>query len=782
MNLDEKIMQRLLNTFKIEAKEHIQLISNELIKFETETDATLKAELIEKIYRSAHSLKGAAKAVGLNQIVDLCQNIENLFSGFKRSKLKENHQLFEVILKGVNVVSNFVEETDEKKRLHMDEEIENYTILMDEVFLKYMKDSQSDTNDEKKGAKQQTIEKTNKPKEELLKTHFKEKTESINRKGQKQSKSPIESKKIKITEQLRVSANKIENLLIKSEELLPNKQKILAHQSELASMSILFEIWRKKWGKSRLNYSRLIAESDSDENKIKIIEYLKSLLKFIEYNEEFVTDIEGIINRLEEAVLNNYNELNNKLFQLNSEVRSVLMLPFTALTEQFPVMVRDIASQLGKEIVLSISGDSLEIDKRVLDELKDPFVHLLRNALDHGLELPEERIKMNKPRIGKINLSIYSVEGNNVQIVIEDDGKGIDTEKLKSSALTNKIKTQKELNNLSQKEILNLIFESDLSTSKVITDLSGRGLGMAIFKEKIENLSGTYSVESKVNEGTKITLTLPLSVATVRGLCVKAGNFQFYIKTSELIAALRIQKDEIVVVENTSTIAYANHHIGLISLLDVLNIKSKSSNSHIIVVLCKYGSMELGIIVDEVVGEEEILIKSFNKQIKRLKYYEGASITADGTIIPILNVDTVFKSAAKGNVLSTSPTIKEKESLKNILVVDDSITSRVLIKDILENSGYKVKACVDGKEAWTELRQNHYDLVVTDVEMPRVNGFELTKMIKSSEKHSQTPVVLVTGLSKKEDMEKGIDSGANAYIVKSDFEQSNLIQTVERLI
>jgi len=683
-------------------------------------------------------------------------------------------------LKGVNVVSNFIQETDQDKRLLMDEEIENYTFLMDQVFLDNMKANNENLQSKLiTGSEETASQKIEKPDE------FKEqKSVTIEKKAEenKQISTPFENKKIKITEQLRVSADKIENLLIQSEELLPNKQTILAHHSELASMLLLFEIWRKKWVKNRLNYSKLLAETTADENDSKIIDRLKPLLNFVEYNEDFVTDIEGLINELEKSVLNNYNDLNNKLFKLNSEVRSVLMLPFTALTEQFPVMVRDIASQLGKEVIFSTFGDSLKIDKRVLDELKDPFIHILRNALDHGIETPDERIKLNKPVSGKITLSICSVEGNNVQIIIEDDGNGIDPEKLKASEIKNNIKTQKELENLSNAEVLNLIFESDLSTSKVITDLSGRGLGMAIFKEKIEKLSGSYSVESKLKEGTKITLTLPLSVATVRGLCIKVGNIPFYIKTSELIAAVRIHKDGIITVENTSTIAYENRHIGLVLLSDILNVKSKSHDSQIIVVLCKYGTKELGIIVDEVIEEEEILIKSFNKQIKKLKYYEAASITADGTVIPLLNVEAIFKSASKGNVLNTPLTIKDEETIKNILVVDDSITSRLLIKDILENSGYKVKACVDGKEAWTEFRQDHYHLVVSDVEMPRMNGFELTKLIKLSEKYSQIPVVLVTGLSKKEDMEKGIDAGADAYIVKSDFEQSNLLQTVERLI
>ncbi len=789
MNLNEKIRERLLNTFKNEAHEHIQLISNQLIKYENETDRNIKANLIEEIYRAAHSLKGAARAVGLSAIVELCQSIENVFSGFKKNELEEDHQLFDITLKGVKVISAYIDETDETNKLLMEDEIVKTTKLISDNYIIYLKQKEdvNEVQKEEEKCEEKGRELNEEVNTERIASEEKPETESDNKTIPEKTFERITESSIlnqnKIADRIKVSIEKIENLLGQAEELLPNKQALKAQKDELTAIELLFETWRKKSAKNNLLITKLSNMMQSEVFDQETTLLLQELLKYIDGLEEMVNDIERLVTDLETSMTNNYNDFDNKLYQLNESVRSVLMLPFSALSDQFPMMVRDIASQLGKKINFRVTGDNIDIDKRVLDELKDPLVHLLRNAIDHGIEKVEERIKKGKEKVGNIHLAINLVEGNKVQIKISDDGRGINPKKIIDSAIKKKIRTKEELAAMSENEILNLIFESELSTAEVITDLSGRGLGMAIVKEKVDKLFGSIDIDSNVDSGTIITLTLPLSVATMRGLLVKVGNYRYYIKTSKLVAAIRVKKDTLNTFENKLCVKYGDKYIGLIYLANILNIKSELIGSNYTIVLCKNGAEDLGLIVDEILGEEEILIKPFNKQIKKIKFYEAGTIVADGSVIPVLNLKDIFKEASGGfESVKFKTSEREDTEKKNILVVDDSITSRLLLKEILENSGYNVKTCVDGKEAWTEFRKEGYDLVVSDVEMPRMDGFELTKLIKSSDKYAHIPVVLVTGLSKQEHIEKGIDSGASAYIVKSDFEQSNLLQTVERLL
>lgn len=794
MSLSDKIKQRLLKTFKIEANEHIRFISNQLILYEKERNKDKKAKLIEEIFRSAHSLKGAARAVGQNEVVDLCQSIENLFSGLKKGELNETPHLFDAVLKGVRTVLAFVNEEDETKRLAMSDLITEYVDMIEEI----NHTNQKDNAEESSADWHEEVEKkiSEEAEEETETPNRKESGTAVDRESSaKKPQENLEPKSLEvpgvdnlvkpeISDQIRISIDKIEKILLKSEELLPNKQALEEHKNELASLLMLLETWRKKWRKKRALFARMFNFVTTEGSSSKHYADFSALLEFLEYNEEFFSDTENFIEELQKKVQQNYFDFSNKLYQLNEDIRSSLLLPFNTLTNQFPLMIRDISQQMGKEIIFSVEGDSIEIDKRVLEELKDPFVHLLRNSIDHGIETPDEREKMNKERAGNLSVKINSVEGNNVEIIIEDDGRGIDPEKIKNSALQKKIISEEELNKLTDEEILNLIFESDLSTAKVITDLSGRGLGLAIVKEKVIKLGGSIELGSRVNVGTVFKLTIPLTVSTVRGLLIRVGNHKFFIKISELVSVIRVKKEDLISVEKKLTFSYLGTQIGLVNLSDILSIKENPDRTYIPIAICKWENKLLGIAVSEILGEQEIFVKSFNTQIKKLKYYEAATISSGGSVIPILNVKDIFGAVSKGEY---SPSFRGEEitaetESKNILVVDDSITSRLLLKDILETSGYRVKTAVDGKEAWTELRTGEYDLVVSDVEMPRMNGFELTKAIKTSEKYSKIPVVLVTALSRREDMEKGIDVGADAYIVKSDFEQSNLLDTVRRLI
>jgi two-component system chemotaxis sensor kinase CheA len=414
------------------------------------------------------------------------------------------------------------------------------------------------------------------------------------------------------------------------------------------------------------------------------------------------------------------------------------------------------------------------------------FIHLLRNAIDHGIEKPEVRKRNGKPPRGMIQIVVSRVEGNKVDILLSDDGGGVDLPALKEASLKRGILSTEEADKLADQEMLPLVFQSGVSTSPIITDISGRGLGLAIVREKTEKLGGLVSIETHRNKRTTIRMAIPLTVATFRGVLVTAAERLFIIPTTDVERTVRIKQEEIRTVENRDTLSLEGIAIPLVKLSRVLELSERNDGSPLITILIlESQGKRIGFCVDEILTEQEILIKSMSHPLSRVRNIAAATILGSGKVVPVLNVSDLVKSAAISAVRPEKPPVTPTEGTaakQNILVVEDSITSRMLLKNILETSGYTVKTAVDGIDAISQLKTEKFDAVVSDVDMPRMNGFNLTEKIRGDKKLAELPVVLVTALGSREDRERGIDVGANAYIVKSSFDQSNLLETLRRLI
>jgi two-component system chemotaxis sensor kinase CheA len=470
------------------------------------------------------------------------------------------------------------------------------------------------------------------------------------------------------------------------------------------------------------------------------------------------------------------------------------MLPVSSLTEVFPGMVREIAREQGKEINFIINGAELEIDKRILDEIKDPLIHLIRNSIDHGIGKPHERILKNKLPGGTIILSFIAREGGMIEIILSDDGNGINKEDLLKSAIKSGFIGAETASEFDQNETLSLIYQSGISTSPIVTDISGRGVGMSIVLEKTEKLNGKISVETEANIGTTFHLQLPVNLATFRGILIKSGGSFYILPTVNVKQVLKVNPDEIKTVENHETIVIEGRIVSVSDLSMVLGLtghqnsktaKTESSGEpadQTILVVLVSGEKRMAFKVEEVVDEQQVLVKSLGKLLRRVKNISGATILGSGAIVPVLHVPDLLKSALKPveKPKPTSPV--EKSTARKILVADDSITSRTLLKNILETAGYNVTTAIDGTDAFTRARGDEFDLVVSDVDMPRMNGFELVLKIRNDKKLSELPVVLITALGSPEDRERGIEAGADAYIIKSSFDQTNLLEIIKKLI
>jgi two-component system, chemotaxis family, sensor kinase CheA len=421
--------------------------------------------------------------------------------------------------------------------------------------------------------------------------------------------------------------------------------------------------------------------------------------------------------------------------------------------------------------------------------MKDPLVHLVRNCVDHGIEKPRERERKKKRPQGVITIAISQKDGGKVEILVSDDGAGIDLAQVRASGLKAGVISQKDVGKLDDAAVAALIFQSGVTTNPIVTDLSGRGLGLAIVREKVDKLGGTLSVETQPDIGASFRMVLPLSLASFRGVLVRSEEQLFIVPSVQVAHTLRAKQEQIKSVENREVLEQDGGVIPLVRLGDVLGLPRKSvpgnAAAPVYIVILTSAEQRMAFVVNEIVDEQEVLVKSLGQNLTRVRNITGAAVLGTGKVVPVLNVSDLMQSALH---VSVAPTARDEgkkpaeERQQRLLVAEDSITTRTLLKNILESAGYTVKTAMDGVDALTSLRAEEFDLVVSDVEMPRMNGFGLAAAIRADKKLADLPVVLVTALESREDRERGIDVGANAYIVKSSFEQSNLLEVVRRLI
>ncbi|MEI7671846.1 MAG: response regulator, partial [Deltaproteobacteria bacterium] len=603
---------------------------------------------------------------------------------------------------------------------------------------------------------------------------------------------PIFAEKHLSAETVRVPVGKLDSLLMQIEELIAAKLTIQQQVFYVKEMKEMVEKWTDHWSNIQPEYRELVrmAESEVHEQDRGGRRQSASRIKeFLEANCELVSSLGQRLRVMKKSNEDNYRSVGVMVDALLDDMKNVLMFPFSSLLVLFPKLVRDLSRELGKEISIEIRGGEIEIDKRILQELKDPLIHIIRNSIDHGIEEPAVRIGKHKSAAGNILIAVSQKDSGNVEVLIADDGTGIDTQKVKSSAANIGVMSHDEAGNMNNAEALDLVFRSGVSTSPIITNISGRGLGLAIVREKVEKLGGSVRIETRPDQGTAFLLLLPLTLATFRGILVEVGDQIFALPTMQVEKIQTLRKDAVRTVENKETIQFSGRTISFVRLEDLLELpirerKDDAAGVRQAVVLGKPGS-EIAFGVDEILNEEEILVKPLGRQLCRVRNIAGATVLGTGRVVLILNTADMMKTAVKANIgakriaVSSSAASSAKRS---ILIVEDSITSRTLIKNILESAGYEVTTAIDGYDGFAALQERTFDLVVSDIQMPRLNGLDLTEKIRSDERFGGLPVVLVTSMSTPEDRQRGIDVGADAYIVKSSFDQSNLLETIKRLL
>jgi len=417
--------------------------------------------------------------------------------------------------------------------------------------------------------------------------------------------------------------------------------------------------------------------------------------------------------------------------------------------------------------------------------MKDALLHLIRNAVDHGIEAPAERGRKGKPARGTITIAISQYASGKAEIAVSDDGAGIDLAQVQQAARRLGI-APVDGATTGDAGALSIIFRSGFSTSPLLTEVSGRGLGLAIVQEKAERLGGTVSVESGRDAGTTFRVVLPVTLAAFRGVVVEVAGATFVLPSSHVERVARVASEAIMTVENRATFQLGGRTLCLVRLGDLLELPERvgAPTGHRHVVVLTAAGQRIGVVVDAIRDEQEVLMKGLGRQLSRVRNVAGATVLATGTLALILNVRDLMKSAvtARSRARLCGEPVAAAGRRKSILVAEDSITARTLFKHILEAAGYQVRTAVDGADAWANLREQQFDLVVSDVEMPGMGGFDLIARIRNDEKLGELPVILVTSRGSREDRERGVDAGANAYIVKETFDQKHLLDVIGHLI
>jgi len=761
----ESFLNELLNDFKVEAFEHYHAIVDGLIVLENTGDVAIQNVQIEKIFREVHSLKGASRAVNLLDIEKLCMNMETVFNSLKKGESTLFPPMYDVFHKATDLLNLLLTDVQHNRK-------NGGTYNLNEVSknLDFALRNSLQLTSKKEAMPLASANNTGNEVEVKLASASNNTVQEV----KIESAMPASSTKDQQT--VRISTEKLSSLLLQSEELISLKSTYEYWADELQNMNYQCSIWNRK-ANERLQ--RTISGSDD-----------KRLSDFYDLDKDFRKKHEEELARIIKGITQAQHISGRVIDELVHDIKTTLLFPFSSMLGVFPKIVRDLSKEYEKDIELVISGEDIEIDRRILEELKDPLIHLIRNCIDHGIESTNERIKKGKAPKGKIELNIRQNVDRKIEIYLKDDGAGLDTAKIKQSALKSGIIKPSEAEKLTDQEINFLIFHSGLSTSNFITTISGRGLGMAIVAEKVSKLSGSIDLKTTKDEGTTFILSLPQTLATFKGILLKIGEQSFIIPSFAVESAIRVKISELKTVESKKTICYKNEVIALSFLSDVLKSSTPKKKSkeddflHLLILVIS--QRKIALVVDEILGEQEGIVKDMGLQLPTVTNIAGVTIMGNGSVVPIINpielLDTATQTSSTLDYSFEGSALTEDSAQKRILVAEDSITIRTLLRNFIENAGYFVKTAVDGLEAFEALQTDAFDLIVSDIEMPRMNGFELTAKIRENKLQADIPIILVTALETAEDKQRGMEVGANAYIVKSSFEKSNLIETIQRLI
>ncbi|MGL2649818.1 chemotaxis histidine kinase/response regulator CheAY2 [Helicobacter pylori] len=783
-------LQEIMEDFLIEAFEMNEQLDQDLVELEHNPE---DLDLLNRIFRVAHTIKGSSSFLNLNILTHLTHNMEDVLNRARKGEIKITPDIMDVVLRSIDLMKTLlvtIRDTGSDTNNGKENEIEEV-----------VKKLQAITSQNLEGAKETSGTKEA-PEKENKKENKEEAKENQTETKAPTAENPTSDNPLADEPDLDYANMSAEEVEAEIERLLNKRQE--ADKERRAQKKQEYQAKPKqevtpakeppRTETPKASKTETKAKSDTEENKapsigveqtvrvdVRRLDHLMNLIgELVLGKNRLIRIYSDVEERYDgEKFLEELNQVVSSISAVTTDLQLAVMKtrmqPVGKVFNKFPRMVRDLSRELGKSIELIIEGEETELDKSIVEEIGDPLIHIIRNSCDHGIEPLEERRRLNKPETGKVQLSAYN-EGNHIVIKISDDGKGLDPVMLKEKAIEKGVISERDAESMSDREAFNLIFKPGFSTAKVVSNVSGRGVGMDVVKTNIEKLNGIIEIDSEVGVGTTQKLKIPLTLAIIQALLVGVQEEYYAIPLSSVLETVRISQDEIYTVDGKSVLRLRDEVLSLVRLSDIFKVDAiLESNSDVYVVIIGLADQKIGVIVDYLIGQEEVVIKSLGYYLKNTKGIAGATVRGDGKITLIVDVGAMMEMAKsiKVNIttlMNESENTKSKNSPSDyvVLAIDDSSTDRAIIRKCLKPLGITLLEATNGLEGLEMLKNGDKipDAILVDIEMPKMDGYTFASEVRKYNKFKNLPLIAVTSRVTKTDRMHGVESGMTEYITK----------------
>lgn len=748
----------MIDLFRAEVETQSQLLNDGLLALEQNPAATNR---IDAMMRAAHSIKGAAKLVNVNIVVEIAHVIEDVFVAAQKREVTLSADDIDVLLRGMDLILR-ISHFDNQNISHINNEThDTSTRLCHEIQLILSnRQSVAVSND---GASTTTSP----PLAKLVAKETK-----LNTTIPQSSAKPTEQVIADKDRVLRITADRWDRMMGLAGEMKVEAGWLHPYVDSLTQLKK-----RQVELVQLIDVLRDISENTSSRERLKdqIIAVQRKAIDCRQLLSDKLSDLDMYDRRI-----------NNLSARMHRETIATRMRPFSDGIQGFQRMVRDIARSLGKKVRLDINGLATQVDRDVLEKMEAPLNHIMRNALDHGVENPSERIAAGKNEQAIITLSASHSEGM-LSITVEDDGRGIDTERLRMKIIEKGLITPDMAARLSEEELLEFLFLPSFSTRDEVTDLSGRGVGLDVVLDTIHSMRGSVRVTTQFGKGSRFHMQLPLTLSVMSALLVRIAGEPYAFPLARIVRAVKVPVKDVQVLEDHQYATIDGENIGLVGATEVFEMGGQTTHEdELPVVVISDKQCTYGVVVDLFIGQRELAIQALDSRLGKLQDISSCALLEDGTPVLMIDIDdmvrTIDNLVKGGRVGKVSRDFEQPITTKRILVIDDSLTVREVERQLLGSAGYLVDMAVDGMEGWNAIRTQEYDLVVTDIDMPRMDGIELVNVIKADRRYCKLPVIIMSYKDRAEDRKRGMEAGADYYLTKGSFHDDTLLQAVHDLI
>ncbi|EJB19880.1 chemotaxis histidine kinase CheA [Helicobacter pylori CPY6261] len=778
-------LQEIMEDFLIEAFEMNEQLDQDLVELEHNPE---DLDLLNRIFRVAHTIKGSSSFLNLNILTHLTHNMEDVLNRARKGEIKITPDIMDVVLRSIDLMKTLlvtIRDTGSDTNNGKENEIEEAVKQLQAITSQNLEGAKEGTKEDPKKEAEKEVKKENK--EENQENKAKAPTAKDFASDNPLADEPDLDYTNMSTEEVEAE---IERLLNKRQEA--DKERRAQKKQEAKPKQEVAP--KTETPKAPKTETKAKAKADTEENKapsigveqtvrvdVRRLDHLMNLIGELVLGKNRLIRIYGDVEERYdgEKFLEELNQVVSSISAVTTDLQLAVMKtrmqPVGKVFNKFPRMVRDLSRELGKSIELIIEGEETELDKSIVEEIGDPLIHIIRNSCDHGIEPLEERRRLNKPETGKVQLSAYN-EGNHIVIKISDDGKGLDPVMLKEKAVEKGVISERDAEGMSDREAFNLIFKPGFSTAKVVSNVSGRGVGMDVVKTNIEKLNGIIEIDSEVGVGTTQKLKIPLTLAIIQALLVGVQEEYYAIPLSSVLETVRISQDEIYTVDGKSVLRLRDEVLSLVRLSDIFKVDAiLESNSDVYVVIIGLADQKIGVIVDYLIGQEEVVIKSLGYYLKNTRGIAGATVRGDGKITLIVDVGAMM-DMAKSIKVNITTLMNESENTKSknspsdyiVLAIDDSSTDRAIIRKCLKPLGITILEAANGLEGLEMLKNGDKipDAILVDIEMPKMDGYTFASEVRKYNKFKNLPLIAVTSRVTKTDRMRGVESGMTEYITK----------------